>query len=36
MLCVAAEGVGGARLAVRLREMAGLPEPARSGRRTGS
>jgi transcriptional regulator of arginine metabolism len=36
MLCVAAEGFGGARLAVRLRELAGLPEPARSARRTGS
>jgi transcriptional regulator of arginine metabolism len=32
MLCVAAEGVGGARLAVRLREMAGLPEPSRRRR----
>ena len=29
MLCVADEGVGGARLAGRLRDLAGLPEPAR-------
>jgi transcriptional regulator of arginine metabolism len=36
MLCVAAEGVGGARLAGRLRELAGLPEPTRSGRRASS
>ena len=35
MLCVAEEAMGGTRLAVRLRELAGLPEPARR-RRTGS
>jgi transcriptional regulator of arginine metabolism len=36
MLCVAAEAVGGARLAGRLRELAGLPEPTRSARRASS